>query len=132
MAKKDRKRARSAAPKVSKPKHRVHHTPPPRESGGGADSEARRLDREILKLASRRALLTVKQIQGQSNPHKLLFSPIADEHLTELIEKGNPGPLTAGAVRGIFREMISGARSAVKVLRIAYLGPAYTYTHLAA
>jgi chorismate mutase/prephenate dehydratase len=90
------------------------------------------LDREILKLASRRALLTVKQIQGQSNPHKLLFSPIADEHLTELIEKGNPGPLTAGAVRGMFREMISGARSAVKVLRIAYLGPAYTYTHLAA
>jgi chorismate mutase/prephenate dehydratase len=90
------------------------------------------LDREILKLANRRALLTIKQIQGQSNPQKLLFSPIADEYLSEVIEKGNPGPLTAGTVRGMFREMISGARSAVKVLRIAYLGPAYTYTHLAA
>jgi chorismate mutase/prephenate dehydratase len=132
MAKKDRKRARKAAPKVSKPKHRVHHSPPPRESGGGGDSEVRRLDREIVKLASRRALLTIKQIQGQSNPQKLLFAPFADDHLNELIEKGNPGPLTAAAVRGMFREMISGARGVVKVLRIAYLGPAYTYTHLAA
>lgn len=76
--------------------------------------------------------MTVKLIQNQSSPQKALFAPIADEHLKELIEKGNPGPLTESAVRGIFREMIAGARSVVKTLRIAYLGPSYSFTHLAA
>ncbi|HLJ10372.1 MAG TPA: prephenate dehydratase [Planctomycetaceae bacterium] len=90
------------------------------------------MDREIIKLVSRRAALTVKLIQGQSNPQKSLFSPFADDQLSELIKKGNPGPLTEPAVRGIFREMISGARGVVKTLKIAYLGPAYSFTHLAA
>lgn len=139
MAKKEPKRGRKAAPRVSKPKpkpkHHVSHSSPPKEkepSGGSPDSEIRRLDREILKLASRRAALTVKVIQGQSHPQKMLFAPVSDEHLTELIEKNNPGPLTETAVRGMFRELVSGARSVVKVLRIAYLGPAYSFTHLAA
>jgi len=132
MAKKDPKRGRRVAPKPAKTRHHVSPHPRPKESGGGSESEVRRLDREILKLASRRAALTVKLIEGQSSPQRMLFSPIADEQLTELIEKGNSGPLAEVAVRGIFRELISGARSVVKVLRIAYLGPAYSFTHLAA
>src|SRR5438309_1447511 len=118
MAKKDPKRARRVAPKTAKTRRPMPSHPRPRESGarpresgGGSESEVRRLDREILKLASRRAALTVKLIEGQSSPQKMLFSPIADEQLTELIEKGNAGPLAESAVRGIFRELISGARS---------------------
>lgn len=135
MAKKNPKRARASATKASRPKHHASpgpsRSPSPRVSGG-SESEVRRLDREIVKLVSRRAAVTVKLIQNQSTPHKALFAPIADEHLKELIEKGNPGPLTESAVRGIFREMITGARSVVKTLRIAYLGPSYSFTHLAA
>jgi hypothetical protein len=116
---------RSAPSKVAKTKPQVPHNSHPKESGGGAsESEVRRLDREIVKLASRRAALTVKSIQGQASPQKMLFSPVCDEHLKELLEKGNPGPLTEAALRGMFREMISGARSVVKVLRIVDLGPA--------
>lgn len=132
MAKKDAKRNRHAVARAAKTKSGNSQTSPARESSGASESEIRRIDREILKLASRRAALTVKVIQGQSNPQKALFAPFADEHLTELIEKGNPGPLTEPAVRGVFREIVSGARSLVKVLRIAYLGPAYSFTHLAA
>jgi len=132
MAKKDAKRGHTAAHRGVKSKNQVPHSSSHRESGGAAESEIRRLDREIVKLASRRALATLKLIQGNPHPQKLLFAPICDEHLTELIEKQNPGPLTEAAVRGMFREIISGARSIVKVLRIAYLGPAYSFTHLAA
>lgn len=136
MAKKDAKRHRQAVkPARSKP-HSTHSAAPRdashRASSGASESEIRRLDREILKLVSRRAALTIKSIQSQPSPFKVLFSPVADEHLTELIEKGNPGPLAEPAVRGIFREIVSGARSQVKTLRIAYLGPAYSFTHLAA
>ena len=35
-------------------------------------------------------------------------------------------------VRAVFRELISGSRSLEKELRVAYLGPAYSYSHLAA
>jgi chorismate mutase/prephenate dehydratase len=131
MAKKEHKRAKGT-PKSAKTRHTVATHSHSRETGGASESEIRRIDREIVKLASRRAAATVKLIQAQANPQKLLFSPIADENLTELLLNGNPGPLTESALRGIFREMISGARSAVKVLRIAYLGPAYSFTHLAA
>ena len=132
MAKKELKRSRSAHPKGLRSKARVPQNSHPKESGGASESEIRRVDREIVKLACRRATLTVKQIQGHSQPQKLLFSPVFDEHLRELVEKGNPGPLTENALRGVFREIISGARSVVKVLRIVYLGPAYSFTHLAA
>jgi len=136
MAKKDAKRSRSSPHPAAKTKHQASHAAPAshaKESGGGgSESEIRRLDREILKLVNRRAALTVKQIQSRPGAQKLLFAPLADEHLVELIEKGNSGPLTEPAVRGIFREMITGARSAVKIMRVAYLGPSYSFTHLAA
>src|SRR5262252_4239197 len=132
MAKKDHKRGRHAAVKPAKARHPAHHNSQPKESAGASEAEVRRLDREILKLASRRAALTVKLIESQSSPQKSLFSPIADEPLIELIEKANPGPLPEPAVRGLFRELICGARSVVKALRIVYLGPAFSFTHLAA
>lgn len=133
MAKKVRKHSPRAAAKSAKTKpHATPRAARPRQSGGASESEIRRVDREIVKLASRRAQLTIKSLEGQSNPHKALFAPIADEHLNELLQNGNPGPLTEPALRGVFREIISGARSVVKTVKIAYLGPAYSFTHLAA
>ncbi|HEY2251569.1 MAG TPA: prephenate dehydratase, partial [Planctomycetaceae bacterium] len=102
MAKKDPKRTRNSPPPAAKSKahHAVHAAPTShsKESGGSSESEIRRLDREILKLVNRRAALTVKQIQSRSSSQKLLFAPLADEHLVELIEKGNSGPLAEPAV----------------------------------
>ncbi|MGQ0635776.1 MAG: prephenate dehydratase [Planctomycetaceae bacterium] len=129
MAKKDAKRSRHAATKTAKSK--PHHAGPRREAGA-SESQIHRLDREILKLVSQRAALTIRLIQAQPSPQKALFAPIADDQLTELVSRQNPGPLGEPAIRGVFREIISGARGLVKTLRVAYLGPAYSYTHLAA
>ena len=35
-------------------------------------------------------------------------------------------------MRAIFRELLSGTRALAKTLRVAYLGPTYSYSHLAA
>ena len=43
----------------------------------------------------------------------------------------NKGPLSADSVRSIFREVVSGSRQLTKQLRVAFLGPFYTYSHLA-
>ena len=42
------------------------------------------------------------------------------------------GPLPERVVRTIFREIESGCRSLVRQTRIAFLGPPYSYSHLAA
>ncbi|MBS0264907.1 MAG: chorismate mutase, partial [Planctomycetes bacterium] len=134
MAKKDPKRAKSTSAKSPKPKSHAASTSSHKEQAASAalEAEIQRLDKEILKLANRRAQLTVKHIESQENPHKSLFSPVVDETLNELLHAGNPGPLHEPSVRGMFRELITGARNLVKTLRIAYLGPAYSFTHLAA
>ena len=44
----------------------------------------------------------------------------------------NPGPLPIAAVRGVFRQILSAARQKVKTQRVAYLGPQFSFTHLAA
>lgn len=139
MAKKElsKKRAQTPPAKSKSAPRPAPASPPatPAAAGGSPASlstEIKRLDRDIVKLINRRASLTTKVLQKQPNPQKSLFTPIADEELTELIEKSNPGPLSASAVRAVFREIISSARSQVKIVRIAYLGPAYSFTHLAA
>src|SRR6185369_12019057 len=42
------------------------------------------------------------------------------------------GPLSEVTVKAIFRELISGSRAVQKVQKIAFLGPLYSYSHLAA
>jgi chorismate mutase / prephenate dehydratase len=91
-----------------------------------------KLDQDILKLINQRAKLTVNWINAQENPRKALFSPETDdEHIATLIEK-NPGPLPSETIRGVFRQILSGARRNVGVQRVAYLGPAFSYSHQAA
>lgn len=51
--------------------------------------------------------------------------------LNELGE-ANPGPLPDQIVRSIFRDILSFAKSGVKLTRVAYLGPKYSFTHFAA
>ncbi|MFN8855260.1 MAG: prephenate dehydratase [Planctomycetaceae bacterium] len=95
-------------------------------------AEIQRLDKELVKLANRRAALTIKSLQGEPQAEKAHFESLFSEQLAGLLENGNPGPLDLPSLRGIFRELISGARRQVKAVRVVYLGPAYSFTHLAA
>ncbi|MEX2288536.1 MAG: prephenate dehydratase [Planctomycetaceae bacterium] len=96
------------------------------------ETEVKTLDREILKLINRRAEVTTALIEGREKPHAALFDPRGDDELWQQLEEANPGPLSAAAVRGVFREVISAARRRVKTQRVAYLGPPFSFTHLAA
>jgi chorismate mutase/prephenate dehydratase len=103
-----------------------------KKSAAPLEAEIKRLDRELIKLLNKRADATVKLLQQSPNPYKALFDPKADEELRLTLQEESSGPLPMPALRGVFRELVSGARSLVKTKRIAYLGPAYSFTHLAA
>ena len=99
---------------------------------GTLDVQLKKLDREILKLINKRADLTVKSLNKLPNPQQATFNPAIDDEMWQQVQSAHKGPLPIQAVRSIFREMINGGKSLVKTQRIAYLGPAFSFTHLAA
>lgn len=113
----------------------ANHKPPkapPRAVTNGMEAEIQRIDKELLKLLNKRAAATTKLIEARPNPQESLFDPHADDNLWRWIESENAGPLPSSSVRGIFKELVSAARRKVKSVRVAYLGPPFSFTHLAA
>jgi chorismate mutase/prephenate dehydratase len=98
-------------------------------------SQIDKLDLQILKLVNERASVAAEIGKLKNDHGEEIFSPAREEevlqNVLQLNEK-NKGPLDAGTIRAIFREIMSGARALQKVLKVAYLGPEYSYSHLAA
>ena len=94
-----------------------------------------KLDLQILKLINDRASLAVEIGKLKADQGGEIFSPSREEEvLKNVLEVNtkNEGPLADVTVRAIFREIMSGSRAIQKVLKVAYLGPEYTFSHLAA
>ncbi|HEY7158550.1 MAG TPA: prephenate dehydratase [Gemmataceae bacterium] len=94
-----------------------------------------KLDLQILKLVNERANVAAEIGKLKSDNGEEIFSPAREEEVLQNILQLNEkhkGPLDAGTVRAIFREIMSGSRALQKVLKVAYLGPEYSYSHLAA
>src|SRR5689334_3103725 len=91
-----------------------------------------KLDLQILKLVNERAGLAA-EIGTLKNDHgSEVFSAAREEEVLHNVIEANKGPLGDDSVRSVYREIISGSRSLQKVLRVAYLGPDWSYSHLAA
>ncbi|GIW79491.1 MAG: prephenate dehydratase [Gemmatales bacterium] len=91
-----------------------------------------KLDLQILKLINERAALAAEVGKIKDEEGSEVFSPAREEEILSNMVAANKGPLSAEAVRGVFREIISGARALQRVLKVAYLGPDYSFSHLAA
>ncbi len=103
-------------------------------SPGGVTPESRiaQIDRELLKLVQERAKWFVKMSTRSGAPTPTeIAAGVEDEPLARVVARSR-GPLPRQSVRAIFRELLSGCRSLVRELRVAFLGPTYSYSHLAA
>jgi chorismate mutase/prephenate dehydratase len=95
--------------------------------------ELERLDRDLLKLISDRARTAQKLgalTLGDGSAASSYQAAEEQEILRRAIE-ANKGPLPEEAIRHIFREILGASRNLVKPIRVAYLGPKYSYSHLA-
>ena len=61
-----------------------------------------------------------------------VYRAARERDLVESLVEANPGPFPGAALGPVFREIISATRSLELRLRIAFLGPAGTFSHLAA
>ena len=92
-----------------------------------------RLDEELIRLLNRRAAAAVERSSGEAESSAALLPPRPEGALAlERIAKLNSGPLSHAAVHAVYRELASGWRAIERPARVAFLGPAYTYSHLAA
>ncbi len=87
------------------------------------------LDDEVLRLLSQRARYAhrIGEIK-----HGNLYRPEREAQVLRRIAETNPGPLPEAAVRTIFREIMSACLALEQPLKIAYFGPAGTFTESAA
>jgi chorismate mutase/prephenate dehydratase len=91
-----------------------------------------RVDRELLKLLSERAELVHEVGEIKRKEGLEIFAPDREEKLLRKLwelNKKNKGRLPEKSLRAIFREIISAALALEQDLRIAYLGPAGSWTH---
>src|SRR5271166_6111832 len=110
-------------------------TPPPAKTAAALKSlrtTIDKLDLQILDLVNKRATLAAEIGKVKNDQGTEVFSPAREEEVYQNLLEANKGPLDAVTIRAIYREIMSGARALQKVLKVAYLGPDYSYSHLAA
>jgi chorismate mutase/prephenate dehydratase len=91
-----------------------------------------RADRELLQILERRASLILDAAKdADAATRQILASALSGEKLKQLAEN-TPGTLSPRCVEAIIRELLSGCRALVREPRIAFMGPMYSYSHLAA
>ena len=96
------------------------------------EAEVAKLDQEIVKLINRRAAATIKMIETAPDRKSVTYDPRNDDDLYTKLESENQGPLPGRTIRGVFRHILSAVRNQSRVQRAAYLGPAYSFSHMAA
>lgn len=89
-----------------------------------------RVDDQLVRLLNQRAALVVQVGHAKSNAAK--YVPEREKRIFQRLARMNGGPLRPQHVRTIFREVISSCRALEQPLRVAYLGPAGTYSQQAA
>ncbi len=90
------------------------------------------LDRELLALLNRRAGLALQIGEIKKREGSAVFRPEREAQVIDGLKAENRGPLPNESVAPIWREIMSASRALETPLRIAYLGPAGTFSELAA
>jgi chorismate mutase/prephenate dehydratase len=88
-------------------------------------------DTAIVELLNRRAALSIEagKLKAQSNAP--VFRPGREEKVLEGLRAANTGPLPDEHLLAVYREILSSSRALQRSLRIAFLGPEGTFSHMA-
>jgi chorismate mutase / prephenate dehydratase len=90
------------------------------------------LDRQLLELLNRRAALALQVGEIKKREGSPVFRPEREAQVIDGLKAVNPGPLATDSVAPIWREIMSACRALETPQRIAYLGPAGTFSEQAA
>ena len=111
---------------------RPDSTPP-----SGADLEALRhrideVDRRLIEVLSERARIVVEIGRAKGKSGDPIYVPHREQEVLARALANNPGPLSDRTIEGIYRELMSGSFTLELPLRVGYLGPPGSFSHIAA
>jgi chorismate mutase / prephenate dehydratase len=91
------------------------------------------LDEKLQGLIARRAQYAQAIAETKrENGHKLFYSPEREADVLRRVLERNAGPLSNEALTRLFREIMSACLALESPIKVAFLGPAGTFTHEAA
>ncbi|RMH13387.1 MAG: prephenate dehydratase [Planctomycetota bacterium] len=91
-----------------------------------------RIDMRLVKLLNERARMVVEIGKLKRAGNTPIYAPHREAEVLERVLRANTGPLQDRSIEGVFRELMSGSFALEHPLRIGYLGPPGSYSHLAA
>ncbi|HAI12663.1 MAG TPA: chorismate mutase [Phycisphaerales bacterium] len=90
------------------------------------------LDQQIIQLLNERAKVVVEVGEIKREQDSPIYAPEREQKVLEQVRRYNKGPLPQKCIEAIWREMMSGSFALERPLRIGYLGPPGSFSHLAA
>ena len=107
---------------------------PPPESASLADLRGRidEIDRRLIEALSERARIVVEIGRTKRADGTPIYAPHREQAVLKKVIEGNPGPLPPRTIEAIYRELMSGSFALELPLRVGYLGPAGSFSHMAA
>jgi chorismate mutase/prephenate dehydratase len=94
--------------------------------------EIDRIDEQILDLLNERTLVVLRVRETKKDKSLSLHSPLREREILDRLTRLNKGPFPSEVLISIYREILSASLSLQQPLKVAYLGPTGTFTHLAA
>ena len=90
------------------------------------------LDADLVRLLSQRAGVVEEVGRVKRGDGTPVYAPHRERAVLDRIRSLNPGPLSGRTLEAIWRELMSGSFGLEQGLRIAYLGPPGSFSHVAA
>lgn len=90
------------------------------------------VDRQIIELLNRRATAAMEIGRIKDADGRPMYVPDRERKVMNKVHGLNTGPLPRAAVEAIYREIISASIALERPLKVGYLGPAGSFSHLAA
>ena len=107
----------------------------PSSSGSPALDQLRveidRLDAQIVSLLNERAKVVVQVGKVKQQTNTPVYAPEREKAVLEKVRRLNHGPLPNSCLEAVYRELMSGSFALEKPLKIGFLGPLGTFSHLA-
>ena len=89
------------------------------------------IDDRILDLLNERARIVLEVGRAKAGEKKEFYVPSREQAIYRRLIEQNPGPFPAEAIHKVFREIISASLSLEEPMKVAFLGPQATFTHVA-
>jgi chorismate mutase / prephenate dehydratase len=90
------------------------------------------LDRKIVELLNERAKVVIEVGKAKQAEGIPIYAPDRESVVLKRVSELNGGPLPQRTLKAIYRELMSGSFALEKPLRIGYLGPMGSFSHMAA